>query len=331
MSTVAKKMRGQGVERVMKKLQVNIELGQYYEAHQMYRTLYFRYLSQKKYDELLSLLYDGAVLFLSHNQHNSGSDLAVLLVNVLSESQAPVTEDHMEKLGNLFAMMLPDSPERANFLASALKWSGKDVENSNPGSFGHPHLHQSVALTLWKEKNYQQSRYHFIHSTDGYNCATMLIEYHIKKGYPSEVDLFIAQTVLQYLCLKNKTTASAAFHTYTRKHPAVSSEYPFLLPLLNFLEFLLQAIEREKLAYFRTLCEQYQPSLKRDPSYSDYVERIGQLFFGLAPPPKQQGIFGNLLQSILDDFDDNFSEEPSEPVPGSSKTESYKINQDELD
>lgn len=42
MSAVPKKMRGQGIERVMKKLQVNIELGQYYEAHQMYRTLYFR-------------------------------------------------------------------------------------------------------------------------------------------------------------------------------------------------------------------------------------------------------------------------------------------------
>lgn len=27
----------------------------------------------------------------------------------------------------------------------------------------------------------------------------MLVEYHIKKGYPSEVDLFIAQTVFQYV------------------------------------------------------------------------------------------------------------------------------------
>lgn len=50
-------------------------------------------------------------------------------------------------------MMLPDSPERANFLSSALKWSGKDTDTSNPGSFGHPRLHQSVALTLWKGFN----------------------------------------------------------------------------------------------------------------------------------------------------------------------------------
>ncbi len=47
------------------------------------------------------------------------------------------------------------------------------------------------------EKNYQMARYHFIHSSDGEGCALFLIEYHIVSGYPSEVDLFIAQAVLQ--------------------------------------------------------------------------------------------------------------------------------------
>lgn len=323
---MAKKLRGLGTERVMKKLQLNIELGHYYEAHQMYRTLYFRFLSQKKYEELTGLLYDGAILFFTHNQHNSGSDLAILLINVFNESNVEVCDENMDKLGTLFSMMVPESPERTNFLTNALKWSNK---SSCSNTLGHPRLHQLVALTLWKEKNYQQSRYHFIHSKDGDGCATMLIEYHITKGYPNEVDLFIAQTVLQYLCLKNKTTASTAFHTYTEKHPAVTSGFPFLLPLLNFLQFLLQAIEREKLAYFRTLCEQYQPSLKRDPCYSEYVDRIGQLFFGISPPPKQQGgIFGNLLQSLFDGFDDSVNEEA---VAGPSREPVLKIQQDELD
>ena len=47
------------------------------------------------------------------------------------------------------------------------------------------------------ERNYSQARYHFLHSNDGKNFATMLIEFHVTAGYPSEVDLFIAQTVLQ--------------------------------------------------------------------------------------------------------------------------------------
>ena len=49
------------------------------------------------------------------------------------------------------------------------------------------------------EKNYSQSRYHFLHSQDGEGCGTMLVEYHITAGYPSEVDLFVAQAVLQWV------------------------------------------------------------------------------------------------------------------------------------
>jgi len=47
------------------------------------------------------------------------------------------------------------------------------------------------------ELDYTQARYHFIRSTDGKGCAAMLIEYHIVRGFPSEVDLFIAQAVFQ--------------------------------------------------------------------------------------------------------------------------------------
>lgn len=34
-----------GVTRVLEKLEVSVNSGQYYEAHQMYRTLYFRYIT----------------------------------------------------------------------------------------------------------------------------------------------------------------------------------------------------------------------------------------------------------------------------------------------
>jgi len=50
---------------------------------------------------------------------------------------------------------------------------------------------------LCLELDYAQARYHFIRSADGKNCAAMLIEYHIVRGFPSEVDLFIAQAVFQ--------------------------------------------------------------------------------------------------------------------------------------
>jgi hypothetical protein len=50
---------------------------------------------------------------------------------------------------------------------------------------------------MFSEKNYVLARYHFLHSKDGFSCAAMLVELHRQRGYSSEVDLFIAQAVLQ--------------------------------------------------------------------------------------------------------------------------------------
>lgn len=104
---------------------------------------------------------------------------------------------------------------------------------------------QSIALVYWNEKNFTQARHHFIFSKDGQNCAKLLIEFQQSQGFKFEADLFIAQAVLQYLCLKNKITANQTFSSYTEQHPRIRrSGPPYLLPLLNFLWFLLQAVER---------------------------------------------------------------------------------------
>ena len=87
-----------GTERVLSKLKSSIENNNYYEAHQMYRTLYFRYLGQKKYTELQSLLYDGAVLLFSHDEVASGTDLAKLYIDTLNEAEAAPEEIHFVRI-----------------------------------------------------------------------------------------------------------------------------------------------------------------------------------------------------------------------------------------
>ena len=86
----------------------------------------------------------------------------------------------------------------------------------------------------------------------------MLVEFHLTRGYSSELDLFIAQTVLQYLCLKKSIAASTAFlvsivhinfpitayrQAYTTEHPRIGSGPPYSNPLLNFIWFLLLSIQ----------------------------------------------------------------------------------------
>lgn len=58
-------------------------------------------------------------------------------------------------------------------------------------------LSMSQHAPLPTEQNYCESRYHFLHSADGEGCANMLVEYSAARGFRSEVDMFVAQAVLQ--------------------------------------------------------------------------------------------------------------------------------------
>ncbi|MCL4143283.1 UNVERIFIED_CONTAM: hypothetical protein GTU68_022241, partial [Idotea baltica] len=222
-----------------------------------------------------------------------------------------VTYRFVFSLHSLFELLSYFTPERHQYLVKAIRWSSGELF-----TLGHPKLHQNLAKILWKEKNYTCARYHYIRSGDGSGCGTMLVELHLLRGYPSEVDLFLAQAVFQYLCLQKKVEASDVFETYTQKHPTIKEQKgpPFLLPLINFLWLLLSAIESGKVAQFTVLCEQYRPSLKRDPMYVEYLDKIGQVFFNLPPPRRQQtpaGLFGNLLQGLLGGLDEDSDEEMS--------------------
>jgi len=271
----------------------------------MYRTLNFRYLNQKKYDDLLELLYKGSTLLLNHSQQSSGADLAGLLLEALVASGAAPTEQHVGRVVALFTLL--DAEARPPFLVQAVRWSSSDTQRQ-----GHPLLHQRLATLLWEEKDYGSARYHFLRSEDGRGCASLLIELHLSRGYPSEVDLFLTQAVLQFLCLQKRVVALQVFEAYTHQHPAICQDPPFLLPLLNFLWLLLLATERGRVPEFSLLCERYGPSLARDPCYRQYLDTIGQLFFRLPPPPRRANMFGNILQSILGGLEDE--EEESAPL-----------------
>lgn len=301
-----------GVSRVLEKLEASISSGQYYEAHQMYRTLYFRYLSQKKYSDLLNLLYKGSTLLLQHDQQGSGADLALLFIDVLTKSESKPNEELIEKIGQLFAMMTSSLPEREMFLTNAVKWSMDDNKK------GHPLLHKKIAEVYWKEKKYTAAHRHFLHSSDGSAYANMLIELHTTKGLKSEIDLFIAQAVLQILCLRNLQMALDAFYKYTALHPSIKDDKkkpPYMTPLLNFLWFLLYAIEQKHVIQFKILRKVYAISIKRDPYYSEYLDNIGRVWFGIEIPQDTRNpnsVFGGLLKSIIGDADS--SDDDGEPL-----------------
>lgn len=235
--------------RLNQKLADCLAKGDFYEAHQIYRTIYFRLAREHKFSAAYRLLVAGATKLLSSGQANSGADLANLLVEMLAgsesspapalESQLQVSEEALlNDLRQLFAAITPDSPERAHFVSKALSIAYLPT----------PALRTHLALVLWREKNYAESRLHFVYSGDsGENVALMLVEYHLSVGFPGEVDLMIAQFVLQVLAAERKQLAAVAFKVYTARHPAIEGlQPPFLKPLLNFIFFLLSAIDNHR-------------------------------------------------------------------------------------
>ena len=205
----------------------------------------------------------------------------------------------------------------------------------------------------------------------------MLVEFHLGKGFNTEYDLFIGQTVLQYLCLKKLLEAANVFRTYTKNHPSIKSEPPFSHPLLNFLWLLLVAIKviiysdfekkdmhtlvfhyfcyhcfkasfslyfmfqtSQNLAAYTLLCEKYKQFIDRDPQYLEYLDKIGQNYFGIPPPVRARpgGMFSGLFDSLLnamneDSDDDDQGPGPSSgaPAPSASSSTTKKMEQEDLD
>lgn len=292
-----------------KKLEICLKDGNYYEAHQIYRTIYYRLEREKQFKDIYNILLDGSLKLFEKNEHNSGADLALLLVETMgklksaSELGVQCETELLENLRKLFENILPNSPERITFVSKLLKIPYLSMAI----------LRRHFAEVLWKEKNYPDARSHFIHSSDnGNQCALMLIEYQLHASFEYEIDLMIAQFVFQVLCIKNEQLANNAFFCYTSKHPKIScGKPPFISPLLNFVFFLMVAIDkfRGKSQIFDFLRNQYSNSLNRDPSYQEYLNQIGQIYFSCekSSPNDNMNIFRNLLQSI---FVPELDEEP---------------------
>jgi hypothetical protein len=264
----------------------------------MYRTLYFRYLSQKKYEELLELLYKGATTLLKHDQSASGADLSLLIVDVLEKANLPDYEIWIQRIGVLLNKIGPNVIERETLMIKAISWSS----DASKAKLGHPLLHKLIAEIFWSEGNLEQARHHYLLSKDGAGCGQMLIELSQTKGYSNETDLFIAQVVLQQLCIKERTASLETFETYTKYHPKIAClEPPFKFPLINFLYILLHSLDTRKLSLFKALCELYKPSLDRDSSYDKYLQKIGIIYFD-APAPQPQrtgGFLGSLINQLF--------------------------------
>ena len=86
------------------------------------------------------------------------------------------------------------------------------------------------------------------------------------------------------------------------------------------------------------MCEKYKQFIDRDPQYLEYLDKIGQNYFGIPPPVRARpgGMFSGLFDQLLsamtegDSSDDEQAPGPS-TVRAPAPTPAKKLEQEDLD
>ena len=61
---------------------------------------------------------------------------------------------------------------------------------------------------------------------------------------------------------------------------------------------------------FKTLCQQYFGILAKDPSFLQYLDKIGQLFFNIQPSENcSTGLLSSFLQSFFNGFEGDINDD----------------------
>ncbi|KHJ81574.1 hypothetical protein OESDEN_18739, partial [Oesophagostomum dentatum] len=173
---------------------------------------------------------------------------------------------------------------------------------------GLSELHYTLAKAYQKHGHYVNARNHMLFAERPEEFAGLLQKMCEESGCKSsESDLFCVMSVLQLLAMHRVHTASKLLTAYTA--PPSDTSSPFKIShkeLLNFLRLLCNALTLRDVNLFDHLVEVYQPHLEVDPTYRNYIDRIGHIFFGHPTSKKGDsfgGVFGSILKVVSDKFE----------------------------
>ncbi|KAF9544606.1 hypothetical protein EC957_011821 [Mortierella hygrophila] len=295
-----------GTAKVLQKLEKSVGDGNYYEAHQMYRTVANRYVKAHNYKDAIDLLRSGSMLLLKHKQAGSGTDLALYLVEVYNLDKVPVTEESRDRIFDLADLMDAENSQRKTFLQNAISWSANNSEYKN----GDPLLQHYIGLLFWKEKDFNQAEAHLLVGTQESAEALGLTLFEWSELEPShDKGAYLLRGVLQELAMRNLRDANTVFKTFVERLPAAylaagqtspngKTIQTFKSSLLNLTQMLLLACETGNASIFKQIAAKYKPVLAIDENFGDLMTTIGELFFNIRAP-KQANMLADLMSSLF--------------------------------
>ncbi|KAF8925706.1 hypothetical protein BGZ47_003102 [Haplosporangium gracile] len=295
-----------GTAKVLQKLEKSVGDGNYYEAHQMYRTVANRYVKAHNYKDAIDLLRSGSLLLLKHKQVGSGTDLALYLVEVYNLDKVPVNEESRDRIFDLADLMDAENSQRKTFLQNAISWSANNSEYKN----GDPLLQHYIGLLFWKEKDFNQAEAHLLVGTQESAEALGLTLFEWSEQEPNhDKGAYLLRGVLQELAMRNLRDANTVFKTFVERLPAAylaaeqkssngKTIQTFKSSLLNLTQLLLLACETGNASIFKQIAAKYKPVLAIDENFGALMTTIGELFFNIRAP-KQANMLADLMSSLF--------------------------------
>lgn len=172
-----------------------------------------------------------------------------------------------------------------------------------------------VAGSLYAEEHetYEAERHLILGTRDSAEVLTKMEYSWYKENEPHTAALFAARAVLPYLLVGNVRAANTCYRAFASSLSAdnagigvqdVASNHGDIrvfpsLPLLNFLGFLLLAIQRGAPELFKGLVSKYATQITETESWAEALEMIGEMYFNIVKPRQSNplmdmmsGLFG---------------------------------------
>ncbi|KAJ3268199.1 hypothetical protein HK104_005440, partial [Borealophlyctis nickersoniae] len=281
----------------------------------MYHSVCQRHLKQKKVEDALELLHQGAKNMLAHDQVGSGTDLAQRLLDIYESEKMPVNDATRGRLLDLFQSFPVRTQACDDYVRSCLRWSSK----FGTCPTGDPQMHHAFGSRYFKEKQYYDAEAHFVYGTldsakalghMDWECEFCETPYYAKgEGTKKEppganTEAFPSSPQPRYLALKKIQHASITFETFTKHlksetpdakgiplpfNPSSSGGDPtpevslYKSPFINFVQFLILCVQRDASDLFVNLRTQYRAVVASDSFLEQMVEVVADVFFDLGP------------------------------------------------
>ncbi|GMH39757.1 hypothetical protein BSKO_07655 [Bryopsis sp. KO-2023] len=294
-------------DRVLKRIEDTLNSGSFYEAQQMYKTIYHRYSAKGMHAESRRVLEEGASLLFKKKQVTSAADLGILLVEAYDKEEGLVPGqaefDQVDRvLQNLPSSSTVSSEadsaqtsECLRFINKAIKWAQKVG-----GVPAAKRFHLRAGAFLWMWHGWKRLAEVILHHTRAQDWAGVAKVLSVcgELCPTSEEEMLVTRGVLQVVAWSHKdqenehiSGAKSVMDTYMK----LRDGGPLDSPLIHFSSFLLQALEVRSKDLVTLLSSRYAPSLNRDPNLNVWVARVEGRFFG---EPNGGGLMGNLLRML---------------------------------